>query len=126
MKEFKVFGLSELEDFMSDLDKYAQKASDENVSAVLMAGAQALADDVHKLPKPRRKVASGGYAHMLDEVTAQAKGAKAQVGWPNDKFYGYFVEIGTKKMPKQPHIGPTWQRNKNRYYSLMAQKLFSF
>ena len=114
--------LDAMDDFLADLQKYAEAASDAKLTEVLMVGGQALAEDVRKLPRPRRH--GSGYTHMLDSVTATPKGRVVEVGW-GKQFYGVFLERGTKKMRAQPHLIPTWERNKLRYYQLMQNKLFA-
>lgn len=109
-----------LQDFLEDLSKYAKVADEAHISEVLMAGGEALAEDVRKLPRPRRALT--GYTHMLDSVKAVKKDASVLVGW--DKYYGPMVERGTKKMRAQRHMGPMWDANKEKYYQLMQQKLF--
>lgn len=113
-------GLRGIDVFLADLQEYEKVASDENIQEVLMAGGEALAEDVHKLPKPRRK--GTGYTHMLDSVAAVPEGRTVRVGW--GRHYGYFVEHGTKKMAAQPHLMKTWKDNQSKYYDLMKQKLF--
>lgn len=112
--------LDPMEDFLKDLQAYEEAASDEKVADILMEGGNALAEDVRKLPRPRRAVA--GVTHMLDTVTATPKGSAVQVGW--GAYYGAFVERGTTKMRAQPHLVQTWDQNKERYYKLMQEKLF--
>ena len=108
--------------FQDMLKQYEQAVSDQNISDVLMVAGEALADDVHRLPKPRRRGA--GYTHMLDSVQAAPSGKDAVlVSW--GQFYGKFVEYGTKKMGAQPHLIPTWEQNKDRYYKLMQDNLFA-
>lgn len=111
-----------LEKFMDLLEKYEKAADDNHVSEVLMQAGEALAEDVHRLPKPRRRGA--GYTHMLDSVTAAPSGKDAVlVSW--GRYYGKFVEHGTKKMSAQPHLMPEWERNKDRYYKMMQDNLFA-
>lgn len=111
-----------LEKFMDLLEKYEKAADDNHVSEVLMQAGEALAEDVHRLPKPRRRGA--GYTHMLDSVTAAPSGKDAVlVSW--GRYYGKFVEHGTKKMGAQPHLIPTWEQNKDRYYKMMQDNLFA-
>lgn len=112
-----------MNDFLRDLQEYERKASNENLKKVLMAGGEALAADVRKLPKPRR--ARSGATHMLDMVRAEAKGVKSvYVGWAGDGYYGSFVEFGTVKMRARPYLWPTWDQNKLKYYNLMKQTLW--
>ena len=111
-----------LEKFIDLLEKYEKAADDNHVSEVLMQAGEALAEDVHRLPKPRRRGA--GYTHMLDSVTAAPSGKDAVlVSW--GRYYGKFVEHGTKKMSAQPHLIPEWERNKDRYYKMMQDNLFA-
>lgn len=106
--------------FLEELQEYADMMTDDKIADVLMVGGEALAEDVRKLPKPRR-VASRA-AHMLDSVRAEKKAPKVEVGW--GLYYGMFVEHGTTKMSAQPHLIPTWNKNQERYSNLMVQKLF--
>jgi HK97 gp10 family phage protein len=110
-----------MDDFLEDLKKYEEAASDANIADVLLEGGNALAEDIRKLPRPRRGVS--GVTHMLDTVSAKPNGSVVQVGW--GAYYGLFVERGTRKMRAQPHIIPAWSLNKERYYKLMQEKLFN-
>lgn len=111
-----------LELFAAMLEKYEKAADEKHVADVLMIAGQSLAEDVQRLPKPRRRGA--GYTHMLDSVVATPSGKDAVlVSW--GQFYGKFVEYGTKKMGAQPHLIPTWDQNKDRYYKLMTDNLFA-
>ena len=111
-----------LERFAQMLEQYEKAADENNIAEVLMTAGEALAEDVHRLPKPRRRGA--GYTHMLDSVApAQAGKDAVLVSW--GQFYGKFVEYGTKKMGAQPHLIPTWDQNKDRYYKLMTDNLFA-
>lgn len=121
--EIRITGM---DDFFKDLDEWAKIADDAHVEDVLIVGGEALAEDVRKLPSPRSK-RGGGYTHMLDSMTAKKSDKQRQVvevGWGGKKYYGLFVERGTTKMRAQPHLHPTWNNNKERYYKLMADKLF--
>lgn len=111
-----------LEKFMDLLQQYEKAADEKHVADVLMIAGQSLSEDVQRLPKPRRRGA--GYTHMLDSVQAAPSGKDAVlVSW--GQFYGKFVEYGTKKMGAQPHLIPTWDQNKDRYYKLMTDNLFA-
>lgn len=118
--EIRITGM---DDFFKDLDEWAKIADDQHVIDVLTVGGEALAEDIRKLPSPRSK--RTGYTHMLDSVQAQqakSGGVVVEVGW--GRYYGLFVERGTTKMRAQPHLHPTWNNNKDKYYKLMADKLF--
>ena len=111
-----------LERFMELLEKYEEAASDQNIADMLMVAGETLAEDIHRLPKPRRRGA--GYTHMLDSVAPAQQGKDAVlISW--GRYYGKFVEYGTTKMKAQPHLVPTWEQNKDRYYKLMQDKLFA-
>ena len=111
-----------LELFAQMLEQYEKAADENNIAEVLMTAGEALAEDVHRLPKPRRR--GTGYTHMLDSVAPAQTGKDAVlVSW--GQYYGKFVEYGTKKMGAQPHLIPTWEQNKDRYYKLMQDKLFA-
>ena len=111
-----------LEKFMDLLQQYEKAADEKHVADVLVIAGNALAEDVQRLPKPRRRGA--GYTHMLDSVTAAPSGKDAVlVSW--GRYYGKFVEHGTKKMGAQPHLIPEWERNKDRYYKMMQDNLFA-
>ena len=111
-----------MDDFFKDLDKWAKIADDEHVADVLMVGGEALAEDVRKLPSPRSN--RTGYTHMLDSVQAKRKSGEAAVEFVWCRYYGLCVERGTRKMRAQPHLHPAWNNNNERYYKLMADKLF--
>ena len=108
------------DDFSSLLEKYIGKVEKENVMKVLEVGAEELARDVRALPKPRRP--GGGYTNMLDSVTTKRRGEEVEGGW--GKYYGPFGERGTKKKNSQPHMRPTFERNKEKYYDKMKKALF--
>lgn len=108
------------DDFSKSLEKYIGKTEKENVMQVLEIGAEELARDVRALPKPRRP--GGGRTHMLDSVATKRRGEEIEVGW--GKYYGPFVENGRRKMGAQPHMKPTFNKNKEKYYRKMQKALF--
>ena len=111
-----------LDQFVKMLEQYEKAADENHIADVLMQAGNALAEDVRRLPKPRRRGA--GYTHMLDSVVAASSGKDAVlVSW--GRYYGKFVEHGTKKMSPQPHLIPTWDQNKDRYYKMMQDNLFA-
>lgn len=113
--------LRQMDDFFKDLQKYEKIADEKNVMEILMAGGNALAEDVRKLPKPRRNIV--GISHMLDSVRAKEKNKVVQVGW--GRYHGVFVERGTSKMRAQPHLKLTWDQNREKYYKIMQEKMFT-
>lgn len=106
------------------LEKILQQYNikDEDVLSGLESGAKELASDIIKLPRPRSKIAKAGYTHLLDTVTYKRGEKDVEVGW--GKYYGPMVEHGTTKMRGVPHIQPTFERNKEKYYKIMTQNIY--
>lgn len=110
-------------DAFSDLlEEYQKKTTMENVLKVLEIGAKEFVSDVRALPRPRSQIRAPGYTHMLDTVTYQRTKNEVLTGWV--KYYGPMVNNGTRKMKGVPHMGPTFERNKSRYYGKMQKQLF--
>ena len=110
-----------VEDFLADLEKYAEAASDENIKKVLKAGADMFVSDVRRLPKPRSQINSGRHTHMLDKAGYKESSDSLLIGW--GAYYGRMVEKGTKKMRAQPHLIPQWEKGSQKYYKAMSEKL---
>lgn len=110
-------GLDELEKQLSEFVKGVDKPLE-----VLKVGAKLLVEDVRKLPKPRSSMRGAGYTHLLDTVTYKAANDEIEVGW--GKYYGPMKERGTKKMSATPHLAPTFQTNKEKYYKKMMDKFY--
>lgn len=113
---------SGLDEFQKLLEKYSKNMSEEKVLDAIENTAEQLAKDVRALPKPRSQLVSGGYTHLLDTVTSRRKDKEVEVGW--GKYYGPMVEGGTTKMGSQPHLVPTWNRNKDKYINDLQEKLY--
>ena len=110
-------------DAFSDLlEEYEKKTTMENVIKVLEIGAKEFVADVRALPRPRSQIRAPGYTHLLDTVTYQRTKNEVVTGW--SKYYGPMVDKGTRKMKGVAHMGPTFERNKERYYGAMQKKLF--
>ncbi len=109
-------GFDELQKLM---EEYLQNVKEP--LEILEIGAKALVNDVRKLPKPRSSVNVAGYTHLLDTVTYEKNGDEIEVGW--GKYFGPMVERGTKKMPGTAHMAPTFERNKEKYYQQMIEKI---
>lgn len=117
--EFFDSGFEELEEQLSNFLKDI-----EDPITILEVGAKALVNDVRKLPKPRSKMSGVGYTHLIDTVTYRRTGKEIETGW--GKYYGPMVEKGTKRMKKggTPHLSTTFERNKERYYEKMIEKIY--
>lgn len=110
------------DDFSKMLEKYTENTDMDSVLNVLSIGAESLVQDVRELPRPRSQRSGGGWTHLLDTVIQKKNGEEIEVGW--GKYYGMFLEKGTRKMSAQTHIAPTFNRNKEKYYEKMQKALF--
>lgn len=109
-------GFEELEKL---LESFEEKV--DNVMPVLEAGVKDFINDVRRLPKPRSQMAAGGYTHLLDTVTYKVVRDEIETGW--GKYYGPMVERGTVKMRAHPHMSVVFERNKEKYYKKMIDKI---
>lgn len=114
-------GFDGLLNLVEQLEGYLDKMDSAGITDILEAGAEALTSDIHKVPRPRSNI-SGGHTHMLDSISYSKDLAKStvEVGW--GVYYGHFIENGTSKMGAQPHLKPTFEKNKKRYYQMMIDK----
>ena len=110
------------DEFSRLLDKYSKHADESAVLDVLEYGAEAFAKDLRALPRPRSEIKKAGYTHILDTMTTKKREKEIEVGW--GKYYGPMLERGTRKMRAQPHVRPLFEKNSEKYYKLMEQKLF--
>lgn len=111
---------SGFDDLSKDIESYLKNV--ENVQDVLEVGAKEFTKDLLKLAKPKSQIRKSGYTHLVDSFAyRKAKDKEVEVGW--GKHYGRFVEQGTMKMRARPHLKPTWDRNKEKYYRTMLKKL---
>jgi len=116
------FDDSGLEDFEKMLQQYARQADPQNVLDAEEAGAKEFVSDLLKLPKPRSEVRKAGYTHLVNTFAMERANGEIKVGW--GKYYGPMVEHGTKKMAAKAHLKPLFERNKEKYYRKMTEKIF--
>lgn len=116
------FDNSGLEDFEKMLQQYARQADPQNVLDAEEAGAKEFVSDLLKLPKPRSEVRKAGYTHLVNTFALSIANGEIKVGW--GKYYGPMVEHGTKKMAAKAHLKPLFERNKEKYYRKMTEKIF--
>ena len=113
-------GFKELE---NELNLLSKKVSD--ICDILEVGAQELIKDALRLPKPKSKIKSSKHTHLVDSF-AYKRSKKNQIeieaGW--GVYYGPFVERGTKFMKKSPHLEPLFNKNKDKYYKKMLEKIY--
>ena len=117
MDEFN--GILELNDILQD---YIEKiSSDDKVLNVMQVGADAFTRDLLKLPRPISSARKLGYTHLVKTFANTRKKKEIEVGW--GKYYGRMVEDGTKKMKSQQHLKPLWNKNEEKYYKLMIERI---
>lgn len=110
-------GFSELAEALKE---YENKS--EHILDALKAGAEALVEDLLKLPKPRSKITKPTYTHIIDTFSYRVhENKEIEVGW--GKYYGHMLERGTVAMLPKPHIKPTWESNRERYMQTMIKAL---
>ncbi len=115
VNEFK--GFEELENELSNLLKNI-----ENPIEILEVGAKEFVHDLLKLTKPYSKIRTSGYTHLVDSFAYEIRDDEIEVGW--GKYYGSMVEDGTRMTPSQPHLQPMFERNNEKYYKKMIEKIF--
>ena len=108
-------GFSDFEDLLKDFAEVADNILDEEQKI-----ADDFVNDLLALPKPKSNIAKPGYTHMVDSFTSRRNGNEIEVGW--GKYYGSFVENGTRKMGAQPHLKPTWNRNVDKYMQSFKER----
>lgn len=102
-------GFLELETLLKEYVNVADNILDEQEMI-----AKEFVSDLQRLPRPRSSVCKSGYTHLIDTFTYQRKDKEIEVGW--GKYYGPFVENGTRKMrTSHPHLKPAWERNADKY-----------
>lgn len=116
-KEF--CGYSGFEDLSKILENYSDKVN--NFIDVLEVGVKEFVNDLIKLPKPMSRIRKAGYTHLIRTFAYRRKNQEIEVGW--GKYYGPMVEHGTKYMVGKPHVYPLWNKNKEKYYKMMLNKL---
>ena len=110
-----------INDLIGDLSKLIDKSK--NSQDILEIGASEFVKDLLKLPKPISKIRKSGYTHLIDTFCYEKiKNGEIEVGW--GKYYGRMVEDGTSKTKAQPHLKPTFNANRDKYYTKMIQKFY--
>lgn len=94
-----------------------------NSTEILEVGAKEFVKDLLKLPKPKSKIKSSKYTHLVDSFSYKKSTkhiGELEIGW--GKYYGPMVEHGTIINSPQPHLKPTFNKNQKKYYDLMIKK----
>lgn len=111
-------GFEELSKLLIDCIK---KTEGSKVMEALDAGATAFVNDALKLPKPKSRISSEEYTHMVDTFSQSKNKNQIEVGW--GKYYGPMVENGTRLISSQPHLKPLFNANNKNYYKIMIDKI---
>lgn len=117
-----IVGINHFESLLKD---YLDVAN--NAIEALEAGASEFVNDLKKLPKPYREIhkPGAGYIHLRDVFTYKVNKDRKEVtvGW--GKYYGVMLEFGAfnYKKGKQPHMYPTYEKNKKKYQETMIKTL---
>lgn len=111
-------GFAELSE---DIEKCITKV--EKPEDIIEVGVKEFVKDLKKLTKPMSKIRKSGYTHLINTFTYRRRKKEFEVGW--GKYYGPMVENGTKNMASRSHLRPCFERNKEKYYSLMFKELFN-
>lgn len=119
MKNFSDFdGINDLISELSQMMDKTKKTQD-----ILEIGAKEFVKDLLKLPKPISKIRKSGYTHLITVFSyKKLSNGEIEVGW--GKYYGRMVEDGTIKANAQPHLKPTFNKNKTKYYSKMINEFY--
>lgn len=115
---------SGLSDLLADLKELNQKFTDAQVLDSIEIGTDAFVNDLMMLPRPKSRISAGGYTHMVDSFASERSASGIKVGW--GKYYGRFVEYGTRKMSAQPHLIPLYNRNQDKYIQLIRKDLLGY
>lgn len=113
----------EILNLQKELEDVIKKVS--NPKKILEVGAKEATKDLLKLSKPKSKIRAGGYTHLVDSFSyGESKHTKGEIEVYWGKYYGPFVERGTRgkvKTRSQPHVVPTYNKNKEKYFNLMIK-----
>lgn len=93
---------------------------------ILEVGAKEFVKDLLKLPKPKSKIKSSKYTHLVDSFSYKKSTkyiGELEVGWRI--YHGPMVEHGTAISRPQPHLKPTFNKNQRKYYDSMINKVFN-
>lgn len=94
----------------------------ENPLDIIEVGATEFVKDLGKLARPYSKIRKSGYTHLVDTFNCKRGKDEIEVGW--GKYYGPIVENGSLLAAPQPHLVPTFEKNKDKYYEKMINEIF--
>ena len=89
---------------------------------ILEVGVKEFVNDLLKLTKPYSKISASDYTHLVDTFSYEIVKNEIEVCW--GKYYGRMVEDGTKLTPKEPHLVPLFEKNKEKYYEKMTKEIY--
>lgn len=106
---------------IDDLNEIITKV--ENPIEILEVGAKEFVSDLSKLSRPYSQIKKSSYTHLVDSFNYEKNEKEVLVCW--GKYYGRMVEDGTKLTKAQPHLKPTFEKNKNKYYEKIINKIYN-
>lgn len=115
---------SGLNAFLKEISELDREITNSRILDAIEVGTDTFVNDLRALPRPKSRISAGGYTHMVDSFTSERSGLGVRVGW--GKYYGRFVEYGTRKMDAQPHLIPTYNRNQEKYVQMIRMDLFGY
>lgn len=110
-------GFDDLENLIKEYISKSEKPLN-----ILEAGAKEYVNDLRKLTKPYSQIRKSGYTHLIDTFSYRKTKKDIETGW--GKYYGPMVEDGTRKSKAQPHMHPTFEKNKEKYYKKMVNEFY--
>lgn len=114
---------SGFDDLLKQLKEIGAVVNSDQILDVIEVGTDQFVSDLMKLPKPMSQINKSGYTHLVRSFTSAREGGVIKVGW--GKYYGRYVEHGTRKMSAQPHLVPMWERNQSKYVDAMRNAFWN-
>lgn len=115
--QFEFHGLDEL---VAELEKTGQDVEDAKKQALQKSG-EHLQDETIKSAKPRWRTGNLERHIKLSEVEGDE--IEVYVDQQGKAYYGYFLEVGTSKMPAYPFMFPAFMNSRNKLEQIMASEI---
>lgn len=115
--EFEFHGLDEL---VAELERTDQDVEKSKKQALQKSG-EYLQEETIKAAKPRWRTGNLEKHIMLSDVEGDE--IEVYVDQQGKAYYGYFLEIGTSKMPAYPFMFPAFMNSRKRLEEIMASEI---
>lgn len=79
--------------------------------------AKSFVEDLNRLSSPYSQIRKSGYTHLVRSFSYKKNKNEFEVGW--GKYYGPFLEKGTKNTKAIPHLEPLFKKNEEKYLKIM-------